>query len=372
MMKKTLTVLVLLLAISSVGVASGDYSVLGKQVEIRQAHLTWIATMLEVSMEATIGYIDEISEGTGTSELSSLLGDFRDQIKKTEELTTHVALDDAIIQLTQIIGDFRSETLKQMNEHDGDGLQLLDRIITALDDNKDELDNLEDEYWETRKNNALEVFDIYVDSAQDILDILEDEGYDIIEAQKKLNEIKNKRGDLGEALGDRDNIEISWIYLKIVDLSLELGWIVRDLQVEIPPETMIKYWIDVCERVVERTDTLISELDSLGIDVTELESIQSKVEADLKEAQDAFNAGDLEAAVDALEDLETDLIELKDAYSEPLFGETLTEYVEAEIEAAMEDAITAAMEDAMKAMIDELIDMVELMEESIGKWKQKK
>ena len=354
MMKRILILLVLILTASSVSVVSvcaedNEFPILEKQLEIRQAHLKWITAILDVSMEATVEYIDEISEGTGTSELSSLLDDFRDQTGKIETLTTHVALNNAIRQLGDILRDFRLETREQMKEHDGKDWMLLTRIVLALDENKEKLDNLEDEYWEIREKNSLEILDIYVDWAQDILDILEDNGYDTAEAQEKLDEIKDQRDDLEDALKDRDRIEILQIHLEIIDLSMELSQIVRDLQVEIPPKKIVEHWINVGDRMVERTDTIISELETLGIDVTELQKIHSKAEEDLERAQDEFDAGNLIGAIDALKDLKTDLIELRDAYEGLISEGALPEDMEAKVE----------------AMIDTLDDTVEDMEDSI-------
>ncbi len=348
-MKKILFVLALTLMIYPLYATAEEYPVLDRQVEIRQAHLKWVARIVEISMEAAIDYIDEISGGAGTSKLSSLLDDFRDQNEKAGTLTTHVALNNAIRQLTQITNDFNEETQKQMREYNGKNLLLLGRIATALNDNKNGLDKLKEDYWNIKKENVLGIFDIYVDFAQDILDKLGENGYDITEAQKKLDEIKDKRGEVEDALEKEDDIKLFGIYVELVDLSKELGEIIKDLQVEVPQKTIVKYWITVGERAVDRTYTIISELDTLGIDVKELKEIHSKAETDLKKAQDAFDAGNLGEAVEALEDLKTDLIELREAYDELISGGELPE----------------DMESKVKSTTDALDDIIEEMDNSL-------
>jgi hypothetical protein len=348
MMKRSLMTLVVILAIVStcVSVASAEeFPVLDKQVETRQAHLKWITTIQETSMDAVIAYIDEISNGTGTSELESLRDEFQAQTAAIETLTTHVALNNALRQLRQITTDFRLETRKQMNGHNGKYLELLRRTKTALDEHKGELDNLRDTYWEERKDNALEIFDIRVDRAQNVINTLRDKGYDSGEAQGKLDEIKAKRSDLEDAFNEKDNLAIAQVHRDIFDLSKELARIVRDLQVEIPRERIVKHWITVGERVVERTATIISGLDRLEIDVTELQDIHSQAENDLEKAKEAFDAGDLEAAIDALKDLKTDLIELRDAYEELVFGGELSGDLKATVEST-----SAVLSDAIEEM----------------------
>jgi bifunctional DNA-binding transcriptional regulator/antitoxin component of YhaV-PrlF toxin-antitoxin module len=147
------------------------------------------------------------------------------------------------------------------------------------------------------------------------------------------------------ALNGRDNIKILQVHLEILDLSKELRKIVRDLQVEIPQEMRVKFWMNVGDRVVERTDTIISELATLEIDVTELRVIHSKAENDLEKAQDEFNAGNLEEAIDALKDLKTDFIELRDAYEELVFGGVLSGDTKVKVEST-----SAVLSDTIKDM----------------------
>ena len=147
-MKRSVLTLVVIMALVStcVSVVSAeDFPILDKQVEIRQAHLRWITTIQETSMEAVIEYIDEISNGIeGASELESLLDEFQAQTETIGSLTTHVALNNALRQLQQITQDFRAETRKQMNEHKGSYLELASRVKIALEENENELDNLKD------------------------------------------------------------------------------------------------------------------------------------------------------------------------------------------------------------------------------------
>ena len=316
----------------SVSAEDGDFPVLEKHVEIRQAHLRWTMAIVEISMGATIEYINEISEGSGTSGLSMILDDFRNQNEKTETLTTHVALNNANRQLREIIQDFRLETGKQMKEYGGKGLQLISRVRGAIDENEDDLNSMKETYWEIREKNSLEIFDIWVNRAQCVLDLLNNRGYDTFEAQDKLDELSDMRGDLKNAFDDRDNSEIHQLHLEIRDLSKELTGIVRDLQIKIPQETIVKHWINVGDRAVERTATIISELELLGVDVMELKAIQSKTETDVKRARDEFDAGNIKGATDALKDLKTDLIELRDAYDELLFEGMLPEEAESAVE----------------------------------------
>ena len=338
MIKKILLSSILTLTICFIAAGSAfaaDFPILTKQVEIRQAHLEWKSAGQEIGMETIIAYINEISENAGAAQLSSLLDGFKNQSQTMQTLTTHVAFNNAFKQLRKITTDFRLETRKQMKEHKGKASALISKIKIALEEKQSELDGLKDAFLAVGKNNSLEIFDIRVNHAQEVLNALSANGYDITAAQAKLDEIKNKRSSLESALDEQDNTKIRQVHLEILNFSKELRQIVRDLQVEVPKNKMIKHWTHVGDRVVERTNTIISELETLGIDTTTLRGIHSQAEVDLEKARNEFDAGNFEEAINALKDLKTDLIELRDAYEVLVSGDVLPKNMENKIEATI-------------------------------------
>jgi len=344
---QAVALVLVLLVVFPASVFASDFPVLEKQVETRKAHLEWVSAICEESMQAIIDYLDGISSDGGTERLSSLLGEFRDKASEAETLTTHIALNNHVRQLVNITADFRLEARKLMEENDGRILELLSQIAAQLEEHKEDLNILKDRYWETRRRNVLEIMDICVGRAQDVLETLEDRGYNITDAQARLEEIKLKRSDLEDALDARNSVRVVRVELEILGLSVELGEIVEDLQVEIPKEKIVEYWITVCGKALERIDTIISELKALGLDVTELEEAHSKAETDLERTEEAFESGDLLGAIGALNDLKSDLIELKEAYEE-----------------LMED-LSGDMREKVESLIEALRDALEGMDESV-------
>jgi len=346
-MNKTLFVvgILLTLLLSTVVVGEEDYPILDMQIEIRQAHLSWLYAIHEVSFVACINYVDDISNKTGTTDLNSLLQDFQDQYDLIETLNTHVGLNNAIRQIKDITRDFRQELRDQLNLYSGNGLILLSEIKTALTNNQSYFDTFEDQYWDIKKTNDLAIFDMRVDHAQDILDILVNRGYNTTEAQDKLDEIIAKRTDLVDALDERNYGEIGVVLREIYNLSKELRQIVKDLQIDIPRPIRTRFWIRVGERVLDRTSTIISELEKLGIDTTELVEIHSYAETNLTLAQNKYESGDINGSIDSLHDLKQNFIDLKDAYLDLVFGGELSDTLESAVELTSE-----ALEDTIEQM----------------------
>lgn len=339
-MKKLFMVLVLAILATSI-VAAAEYPVLDKQIEIRKNHIKWMSEVKKIGMDATIDYFDGINGST--EELESIKEDFEEQESLILGMDTHVGLNNGMRELRTITGTFRKETMNQLRQTPGKPMVLAAEIVTALDEHKDELDAFKDAYWDLHEENSLEIFDLRVERAETILSKLEDHGYNISEAEAKLDEIKAKKTDLESAFEERDLIQIAAVHLEIFELSKELGEIVRDLQVEVPPRIRARHWIFVGERVVERTGVIISDLDELGIDVSELEEIHGEADELLEEAKDAFDSNQTEEAIDTLKEFRDKLEELKEAYSDLVFGDM------PEVEALVE-----ANEEALEEVVSEM------------------
>ncbi len=312
-MKKVLVTTVLILMLSPMITAS-EFPVLDKQVEIRQAHLLLMIEAQDIRMQAAIEYISEISASQGNSTLEDLIANLQEQKEKIQTLTTHVALNTAILQLIQLTSDFQQELHTKMNAYQGKILILLNQIQIALENNATMLSTLEDSYWTIRQANELWIFDNRVANAQTILNTLTSRGYNTTQAKTKLDEIQDKRSDLQAVYEAQNQNKIHSLNMQILTLSKELRTIVKNLQIQIPQEKRVQYWIHVGERAVDRTATIISELETLRIDVTILQEIHSQAKVDLDRTKEAFKANDIQGAIDALHELKADFVDLKNAF----------------------------------------------------------
>ena len=343
-MRKLILVLLLLSCLSPGFALASDYPILDNQVETRIAQLEWILGIQEVSMGAVVEYINEVSEDNGTATLTIILADFSGRLDGLSSYSTHVGLNNFLRDLKDVTRDFRDESKDMMTEYDGKYLVLIARIALKLEDSETQLEALKDNYWTVRSGNVLENFDIRIERAEGILDLLETRGYNITEADAKLAEISALRVELVAALEAEDNLEILAVSLESLELSGELALIVKNLQVTIPPKRVIGHWVNVGNRVVDRTGTIIDELKTVGLDVSTLEAIHSEAESHASLAEEKYGEGDLVGAVNALTDLQGDIEDLIDAYT----GLVFPEGIPAEVETAMSNLANKLQEIATK------------------------
>jgi len=347
---KKFAALLLVAALLAPGMAMAlDYPVLDNQVETRRRQLTWLLTLQEFSMEAVHDYIDEISNGEGAGRLETLLDEYREAVADIDSYDTHVGLNNYIRSLRDVTTSFREETRERMSQYDGRPVVLLIRIAERIDDDSERLERLRDEYLEARNRNTLANFDIRVERAQHVLDLLEERGYDVSEAQAKLDEIAALRDGLEAALGDQGNAEILRVSLEALELSRQLADHVRDLQVQVPGKRVLQHWVNVGERVLDRTGTIIDELGRLGLDTRDLEETHGEAEEHLALAVEKLEGEDYEAAADVLRSLKDSLMDLRDAYMDLVFPEGLP----------------AELDDAMETLGERLGDVADNMQESL-------
>jgi hypothetical protein len=317
------------LAIPVNATAERSFSVLDNQVQVRQAHLAWKAAEQESGMQAAIKYIDSL-DGADTAKLTALYREFVTTADTIGSLDTHAGLNAAIRRLIQGGVEFRLEATTQMVAGKGSWSDLRAAIRAGLENDKTKFDALELAYWNIRVSLTLENFQTRVDRAQQVLDALKTKGYITAQPQSTLDAIKVKKGELQAALESRDTDRIRILWTEIHDLSRQLAAQVKDLQIKVPGEKKVQFWINVGDRAIERAGQTMNDLDRLGIDTSSLKPVLGAAKDDLQAAQNAFTAGDLVTAEQALRELRSDLKDLAGMYrklvkDENLFGKTLKE-----------------------------------------------
>lgn len=330
MMKKVLILTSIVLLLTMTSVYSAEYPILDDWLEIRKARIGMYTETRVLVVEGLVSYFDEL--GSDASQLSSFLDDFKSHYESLKLTTTHAALNSERLELWDINVDMALELRSLRIENLLSVANLTSKIEDIKTEHQSEIDALEDNYWSVRKTNMLAVFDLRVDKAQDVLDKLDDKGYDITEAQAKLDEIKAKRVEMEDALDQRDGVAVGSVRIEIYDLGNELRQIVRDLQVEVSPLRGIEYWLDVGDKIQERLSMITSELEELGLDVSELNDIKAQAESDLDTAEEKWLYGDFDAAEQALEDYKNDLQDFVDAYQILVYGRDISIDIEQLIE----------------------------------------
>ena len=334
---------VLIMASAQSEKPKNNYPVLSKQVEVRGAQLKIAVKIIQVSMQETIDYFNELpSDKPSTAKLQSILTEINQLNNQIDSTDTHVGLNSIIKTMQLKVREFKSEKNRLMGQVNGKQSELNKRIIIVLSDHADEINSLTERYWAIRKSNSIEVLEKRIEFAQNILNILNNNRYDITQAQEKLDEINAKKDELSESLNKRDNVQIAKINVEILSLSNELRQIVIDLQIDIPEKTRVGYYVHLGNRIVPRIDSVISDLEDLGIEVTELKSLNEQAKSKLDEADTRFTSNNLEGTIQSLNELK-DILKNVHAEIISIMNNNPNNSEIAEIIESAEDALDSAV-----------------------------
>jgi hypothetical protein len=282
------------------------------EVQIRQAHLSWMALITETEMDAAITYIFPLY-GTDTARLTTLSDLFRSQVSEIPLATTQGDFDLLVGEMRAITAEFRNETSVQVTRGQGDPATLTLQVRAATTNNPYITDK-EAQYWTIRRTNQLGAFDDWVRGTQGSLDTLKKQGYNTTAAQRTLDVTAAKRPDLADALGSRNEGRILAENQEILPLTRQESVQVREAQGQVSDVARMQFLVEQGYRGVAQADRINRDLTVLLLDIGPAEPGLNKVKTDLATTSRILGTGNLALAKTPFSLVRTDLRDLASAY----------------------------------------------------------
>jgi hypothetical protein len=289
------------------------------QIGIRQAHIAWLAAKEDAGMQATMRYLASVNGSTGT--LSSINRDFRIYLDATRHAGTDAKLQSGLAALCSTMDQFRSETDARMTTTSGDPAVLRAQVQEAVA--SPAIDQLEDQYWETRYVAELTDFDEWVQRAGSPIRQLQESGYEVTPAQEKLTEIAAMRDRLADALRARDNTGIEKARETIHAASIAYATAIRNAKKTTSENEQMATILDQSEGVLTRSGMMNANLSSLGINCTQAQALVGTGHSQISAVQAQIGAGNAREARATLSEFRGTLQSLRDAYRAILVREDL-------------------------------------------------
>jgi len=296
------------------------FPIFENQVNVRQAHISWLASKEEAGMQATITYIASINGSTPT--LLKLYGTFRQFQLKVSTADSHESLDVILQDFRGITRSFHDETSVQMKASNGTFGDLRESMQSTVAASA-RVRSFEDTYWQTRETTELADFDLRVDHAEEMLATLRGNGYEITAAQEKLTEITSMRNELTTAFQTRDNSGIEQAHKKIHTASIGFAQTVRGLRVTESPDTNLRQDIEQGRAIMTRAGMVNADLKSRGVITGSIEQYVSAGTTQLTAAAAQSDNGNTESAKATLRQFRTTVQSLRDSYRSTLVKEDL-------------------------------------------------
>ncbi len=258
-----------------------------------------------VGMEALIGYVESL--GKDASKLVTLKEKFvslADQLKVAAEKNDYQGGKNIISQMKDTVASFRTEVRSLVT---GNESAAKDALNTALEANSDYFDSLVTEAREARKDRNLEFFDLALARAQGRLDKAKEKGVDVSALQAKLDEIKELRTELvdamnegiaacaGEGLGKCTKPEVGAYktlreeiknkYKELVELAKTAGQSQR-----------FSIAITRARDIIAKSKTVLDGFEKRGVDVSAEKAGLDEIKGLVDSAETKYKAGDYTGA----------------------------------------------------------------------------
>lgn len=314
-MTSTITILcagLVLAAVLCLPAAAADNATIQHTVEIRQAHLAWVALEKEVEMNAAVPYAATLY-GADTSSLNRILAEFRAEEAGIPATSTRADLATLIGRMRTTTAQFNTELSTIMTTKQGD-YSALGRQIAAAKLNNMYILARKDAYWNVRKTDQLADFDAWVSEGQQSLDTLKARGYDTAAAQRALDSFSTKRTDVQAALTSRSDATVDAANQQIAPLSESFVTKLIAIEEQVPDSGRWSYFIDQGDRAVAEADRINIALTPILIDIGDADRVLAKTKTDLNTARRILNTGNLDATRTPLKLVQKDLADLALAY----------------------------------------------------------
>lgn len=260
-----------------------------------------------VSMQAVIDYLEDEENNTDTDTLVSIKGSFEDAADALKDATTVAEYTDAATDLKNYAKDFRDEARSIV--HNLSEAKLA--INASLVDNEGDLNKLLSAAYAFGKSQQLERFDESVCRLEEKADKLKDLSYDTSDTDSDIDDYKDLRGDVEDAL---DNVADSCANQTFADCDSNEKDDYSNLKADVKDNFLkvrTHMGLMVSKQLFDKTESIISKLKKAGMDVSGFEDQLSELRNTWSDLEDSFNDEKYNLGND-ISDLRKDIAQLRE------------------------------------------------------------
>jgi hypothetical protein len=173
-----------------------------------QAFVAYAGAKGQAQMDGAISYIGTISNGAGTSQLSSIESQFTGTVTSVQSMTAGDQIRATETQLRADRKDFMTTVKNLLKEYNGTGKALAASVNASVMAQSGMLQTLENTWWTDRQTARMDEFATNDQRRTGMLANLTAKGIDVSQAQALENQIQQEGTALNTALTSRDESAI--------------------------------------------------------------------------------------------------------------------------------------------------------------------
>ena len=209
------------------GISANSWDTNASHIAAMQATVAYAGALGEAQMNGAITYIGSISNGAGTSELSSLETDFSGLVTSVTGMTSADQIKAAATQMSSDKKEFMSDAKDELKEYNGTGKALHESVNASVEQQAGTLATLKSTAWTDRETARMEEFATNDQNRNNILEKLSAKGIDVSQAQAVENQIEQQGAALQTGFNDQNAQEVKAANQQLSTLTTQFRDIVK-------------------------------------------------------------------------------------------------------------------------------------------------
>jgi hypothetical protein len=194
--------------VASAPVSGTPWNTNPEHITAMKAFVAYAGTKGQAQMDGAISYIGTISNGAGTSQLSSIESQFTNTVSSVNSMTSGDQIQVAEAQLREDRNDFMTAAKSSIKEYNGTGKALLASVNASVMAQSGTIQTLDNTWWSDRQTARMDVFATNDQRRNGVLSNLTAKGIDVSQAQGIETQIQQQGTALNAALTSRDESAI--------------------------------------------------------------------------------------------------------------------------------------------------------------------
>ena len=175
-----------------------------EHITAMKAHVAYVGTIGQAQMDGAISYIGTISNGAGTSQLSSIESQFTGTESSVQSMTAGDQIKAAETQMAGDRKDFMTTARGSLKEYNGTGKALRESINASVLAQAGTIQTLKNTWWTDRETARMDMFAQNDQRRNSVLSNLTAKGIDVSQAQAVESQIQQEGTVLKTALDNQD------------------------------------------------------------------------------------------------------------------------------------------------------------------------
>jgi len=210
-----------------------------EHITAMKANVAYTGAIGQAQMDGAISYIGTVSNGAGTSQLSSIESQFTGTESSAGSMTAADQIKAAETQMSSDRKEFMTTAKGSLKEYNGTAKALRESINASVMAQSGTIQNLRNTWWTDRETARMDEFAQNDQNRNNVLAKLTAKGVDVSQAQAIENQIQQEGTDLKAGFDSQDGNAVKAANQQLATLCNQFRDIVKGYRTAHPAKATV-------------------------------------------------------------------------------------------------------------------------------------